>query len=1197
MSLKIVSRPKKIDFAAAGLPFEIQGSAVDSRGSYGQIMCTFVSDLAGDFIFLDVETGQFFTIKSVAAPIATNEIKNELNNLRDIADALNSIFLFVKNYYAFCNNDGNILYIYSKHIFPVFIDGYAVPSSLKTTLIQPGASSVYLQDYSFKTILGTIDKNITELRTYPDNSGKCSLDIGKLIKPYIPVMLPDLLEEIQEFDLFEYFFRICEQYTDIAEITTAMEQYKAYALNGNVKDVFRTINIAGTPQVETITIEGKLPDPLIESAQVESIAVEGTVSKVVDGAYQVETASIEGTIYPEITGVAQIEETIIVGTASTMDGANQIEFQLIEGTIDPVTAGANQVEQAQVFGDIGEGSVFAGLMVTTDLIGGGVYLQVPVDYGDNANTVALKMRNALLGSEIINYFAVGGTGRTITLTSLTKRANDETLNINIFNDNCTGLVDSPTSTTITAGQAQTSGSGNATVVVSSSLFSPVTLQVAVIGGDNANTIADKIKSVLSANSSISTNYTVGGSLAGIFLTAKVRAANDNSLNISVTNGTCSGLVNKTTSETIVPGFVSGGATGNLKVIFTSEFFAEKTINVTIAHGDGESVIGSKIRAALSTDTDVSEHYTISGAGCNVIATAKVAKDNDFSLNMAIHNDTTAGIYENSTSNNLVSGVAYYTGAGIMRAVITSSLFSTQTLNISVTASEENYSIAAKVRDAINANSTINAYYSAGGTGKYVVLTANAQRANDAALNIEYYNYTSFGLDHGISSENTTAGFATDAGTGNAIITITSALFATQTINVTLTHNDSAAAAAGKMRTAISANSTVATYYNIGGSGANIVLTAKAAAANDASLNIAYANDTITGLIDKPTSDNTTAGAIGESNNGNASVTITSALLTGNQKIITVALSGGDNASQIAVKMRAALAGDSGISPIFTIGGSAADITLTTKQSLENDNTLNIAYANVTCTGLIEKSKSTNTTAGRPGESIEFIQGFMNSLTEIELWSGAHYWLNFINSKPEAETCVVKARIHYTDQSFEAIPILSIVTKDNHTLYSFAASIEKLNLDYVNPDKDIYKYEIWVEHANGSTLCDAITFNVINKPMYVKEFAFLNKFGAMDYFHAVTRDNVSMVLEKTIVKKANGSVNDIITDAFPSYKATTGYMKASDALEIQYFLKSDEFYEIVDNNPLKCIIEPATFQILEDSSSISEITFSYRRANG
>lgn len=115
--------------------------------------------------------------------------------------------------------------------------------------------------------------------------------------------------------------------------------------------------------------------------------------------------------------------------------------------------------------------------------------------------------------------------------------------------------------------------------------------------------------------------------------------------------------------------------------------------------------------------------------------------------------------------------------------------------------------------------------------------------------------------------------ATAAGTitasGNASVTVTSSGMTGSplTISVPVILGDTASVWAGKVRTALAANATIAAGFTVGGTTTAISLTRLAAtvgglpiySANDGTLNIALANGTCTGITAAPTSANTTAG--------------------------------------------------------------------------------------------------------------------------------------------------------------------------------------------------------------------------------------------------------------------------------------------------------------------------------------------------
>jgi hypothetical protein len=127
----------------------------------------------------------------------------------------------------------------------------------------------------------------------------------------------------------------------------------------------------------------------------------------------------------------------------------------------------------------------------------------------------------------------------------------------------------------------------------------------------------------------------------------------------------------------------------------------------------------------------------------------------------------------------------------------------------------------------------------------------------------------------------------------------------------------------------------------------------------------------------------TATAVGTiTASGNASVTVTSAGMTGSPLTISVPVVLGDTAAVWAGKVRTALAADATIAARFTVGGTTTAISLTRLSATvgglpirsANDATLNIALANGTCTGITAAPTSANTTAGVATSGVTLYDG-------------------------------------------------------------------------------------------------------------------------------------------------------------------------------------------------------------------------------
>jgi hypothetical protein len=138
--------------------------------------------------------------------------------------------------------------------------------------------------------------------------------------------------------------------------------------------------------------------------------------------------------------------------------------------------------------------------------------------------------------------------------------------------------------------------------------SPLSLNVAVALNDTAAQWAAKVRTALAANATIAQRFDVSGTLTAIILTRKpsstlsdgitsvpIRVADDASLNISLNNGTCTGITPAATSDNTTAGVATSG--------------------VFIVDGDGKDFEGVTI-PAIDTAAVLFEssaaHVTING---------------------------------------------------------------------------------------------------------------------------------------------------------------------------------------------------------------------------------------------------------------------------------------------------------------------------------------------------------------------------------------------------------------------------------------------------------------------------------------------------------------------------------------------------------------------------------------------------------
>jgi hypothetical protein len=157
-------------------------------------------------------------------------------------------------------------------------------------------------------------------------------------------------------------------------------------------------------------------------------------------------------------------------------------------------------------------------------------------------------------------------------------------------------VHTPTQQVETATAAGTiTGSGNATVIVTAAGMTgtPKTISVAVLENDTAADWAAKVRAALNADSAVTALFNVGGSSATISLTRKAPAANDSSLNISLDNGTCTGITTAASSANSTAGIpydtVSSGIAKKFGIPHIVANAALATIKLFNGSADGGSL--------------------------------------------------------------------------------------------------------------------------------------------------------------------------------------------------------------------------------------------------------------------------------------------------------------------------------------------------------------------------------------------------------------------------------------------------------------------------------------------------------------------------------------------------------------------------------------------------------------------------------
>jgi CSLREA domain-containing protein len=729
-----------------------------------------------------------------------------------------------------------------------------------------------------------------------------------------------------------------------------------------------------------------------------------------------------------VSGPVTLKDTIV---APNFVASLQVETATVTG--GPITAGVQQVETLTV--------VVTSPPITTS---GSGTVQVTINNatlpdktvslvnGDTAASIAIKIRNLLnADTAITNFFtAAVGTGANtadVILTANSAAANDASLLVKVIGcgtSPCTGLnnsdsVDTTGGTPASAGtkQAETmtvlngpvsgcpGGAGNLTLVVTAvgmtNSGSPLTIPVNQ--GDTAAMVADAVVTFLASPSGadVANFFDVARvNTADVKFTAKTPAANDGTMNMTVSNGTCSGINSisvdstagvasfagtqqkekVTVTVTSPGGTLSTAGEVSLTVTAPSATISELVATATIPIGADAAAVAAAIQTALQSNTTVDGFFFVDVTGADVTIRAKTPAANDPLMNLSI----------DSCSCVAVTPVP----------------FSTRTPGAAPSAGTKQV----ETLQVLSAPSGCPG----GTTGTVsVVVIANGM---------------------------------TGSGTP---------------FDVTVDQSDSAATVAGKIKTFLTgggAPDVSPGFFAISGSGANVVFTANTQAPNDTTMNVRVLNGTCTVVTASVTSQSGVAPVVGVNQVDTATVSIssppistnatgiariTAALINaGAPKDIGFTVAAGDTAAAVAIKIRNALNGDTEFFTNYTasVGDNPneADVIVTTKTPATTDGSLKLSIigCGTSCPGL-NSSDSVDTPP--PGVA----PGTGNAKVTITTTAGYFYAAGI----PDG-TKTIQVPVSASDTAAQvAVKIRDVLNNDSdvNTVFTATSENEKVRL--------------------------------------------------------------------------------------------------------------------------------------------------------
>jgi len=191
-----------------------------------------------------------------------------------------------------------------------------------------------------------------------------------------------------------------------------------------------------------------------------------------------------------------------------------------------------------------------------------------------------------------------------------------------------------------------------------------------------------------------------------------------------------------------------------------------------------------------------------------------------------------------------------TGAGDITMTITAAGMSNSPKAVVVAIGAEDDTVeevGALVRAALNLDADVTGFFTVGGTGAIVNLTALTPDTNDATLAFGFVDTDTTGVTFGAST-NTTAGVIPAA--GNITMTITAAGMdnSPKAVVVAIGATDYTLEEVGALlRTALGLDADVISFFTVSGAGGAAILTAITPAANDGTVDQGFVDTDTTGV--------------------------------------------------------------------------------------------------------------------------------------------------------------------------------------------------------------------------------------------------------------------------------------------------------------------------------------------------------------
>lgn len=228
----------------------------------------------------------------------------------------------------------------------------------------------------------------------------------------------------------------------------------------------------------------------------------------------------------------------------------------------------------------------------------------------------------------------------------------------------------------------------------------------------------------------------------------------------------------------------------------------------------------------------------------------------------------------------------------------------------------------------------------------------------------------------------------------------------------------------------------------------------------------------------------------------------------------------------------------------------------------------------------------------------------NRSTTRETWQYAQNYLHFLFYFSGTANVNLRANVYRsitgnTPQLYLWDTIVGVGHKDVITVPVWSS------LQWPHLSVNCYKYEVWLTYNDPETLeeivlSETITYNVIDKPLFAREFIYKNDFGVFETLLA-EKVQINYKTEKKYYEKSlsydyqlpDGEILSEIEKSYNLFKVRTGYQRKTDLETLKEMFANNDVYLVGSQQFIPVDIEPGSFKLSDENNDLFYLEFKYR----